>query len=180
MWHSQHLSPLFGVQREISHPDSRRHLFSSTAGRGNQTSAATSTVSADSCYAHCPRSRDQRVLKPFNVLIETRLSRLELKCGGAITDGFAPLSYCNSFTLGKQFCRTILSAQSTVTTVSFPSALSCCPNVIQARPACADATHMTRRILAELKIHFSENTTFGNEDGFHSSWRVVGFFWVRK
>lgn len=25
MWHSQHLSPLFGVQREISHPDSRQH-----------------------------------------------------------------------------------------------------------------------------------------------------------
>lgn len=36
MWHSQHLSPLFGVQREISHPDSRRHLFSSTAGRGTK------------------------------------------------------------------------------------------------------------------------------------------------
>lgn len=26
MWHSQHLSLLFGVQREISHPDSRQHL----------------------------------------------------------------------------------------------------------------------------------------------------------
>lgn len=63
MWHSQHLSPLFGVQREISHPDSRRHLFSSTAGRGNQTSAATSTACAD-------RSRGWRVLKSIDVLIE--------------------------------------------------------------------------------------------------------------
>lgn len=44
MWHSQHLSPLFRVQGEISHPDSRRHLLCSTAGRRKPNLW---------CYRHC-------------------------------------------------------------------------------------------------------------------------------